>query len=60
MLISLVALGMKPAKVVQWETLEGTVVRSTKRQVPERDLYFFNNKRACYHNATHFSILYIL
>lgn len=32
---------MKPAKLVQWKTLEGTVVKRIWEQVPGRYLYFF-------------------
>ena len=59
MLTDMAALGMKPAKLVQWQTLEGLVERVTCRQVSEMCLYFFN--RGIYdHNAIHSSIFYIL
>lgn len=59
MLTDMATLGMKPAKLLQWQTLEGLVERVTCRQVSEMCLYFFN--RGIYdHSAIHSSIFYIL
>ena len=58
-LIDMAALGKKPAKLVQWQTLEGIMERRTWRQVSDRCLCFFN--WGIYdHDAIHSSLFYIL